>query len=99
MIIATQIEDTAVISRKPTLIAADVADEAILLDVDSGYFFQLNKTAARIWNLVEEPSTLSDLYVQLEKVFAVDAATCRREAAEFVVQMRDRGLLVIDESA
>ncbi|MES2055847.1 MAG: PqqD family protein [Pseudomonadota bacterium] len=98
MTIATSIEDTALISRKPTLIAADVADEAILLDVDSGYFFQLNKTAARIWSLVEEPRTLSDLYAQLEKVFAVDAATCRREAVEFVVQMRDRGLLVIGDS-
>jgi hypothetical protein len=88
--------DNAMISRKPTLIAADVADEAILLDVDSGYFFQLNPTASRIWNLVETPRPLSELCDEMGRTFAVDAETCRSDVHEFVADMRDRGLLLID---
>ena len=91
----TPLADDAIVSRKPSLIAADVADEAILLDVDSGYFFQLNKSAARIWGLVENPRPLADLCGEMGKVFAVDPAECRRDVIEFVADMRDRGLLVV----
>jgi hypothetical protein len=87
--------DNAIVSRKPTLIAADVADEAILLDVDSGYFFQLNKTAARIWGLVEQPLPVAELCGEMGKAFAVDPAECRSDVIAFVADMRDRGLLVV----
>jgi hypothetical protein len=88
--------DDAIISRKPTLIAADVATESILLDVDSGYFFQLNATAARVWHLVETPRPMSDLYDELAKTFEVDPATCRSDVEEFVGDMVERGLLLVD---
>jgi hypothetical protein len=93
---AEPIDDSAMISRKPTLIAADVADEAILLDVDSGYFFQLNKTAARIWGLVETPRPLAEVCAELAKTYAVDPAVCRGDVVEFVSDMRERGLVEIN---
>jgi hypothetical protein len=89
------INDQAVISRKPSLIAADVANEAILLDVDSGYFFQLNISAARIWGLVETPRSFGDLCGELSRAYAVDPEECRADVQEFVADMRERGLVEI----
>jgi len=96
---AALIDENVLIGRKPTLVSADVVDEAILLDVDSGYFFQLNKTAARIWGLVETPRPLSALYAELEQAYDVDAATCRSDAAAFIADLLDRELLVIETPA
>ena len=92
---ALLLDESVLIGRQPSLVSTDVVDEAILLDVHSGYFFQLNTTATRIWSLVETPRPLSDLYGDLERTYDVDAVTCRRDAAEFIADLLDRELLVI----
>lgn len=89
------IQDSDLISRSASVVAADTMDEAILIDIDSGYFFQLNKSAARIWSLVEQPKSFSDLCAALQKMFKAAPETCRSDVAEFVTDMQDRGLLTV----
>jgi hypothetical protein len=86
-----------IVRRKSTLVAADVADEAILLDVDSGYFFQLNKTAAQIWHHAEHSLRLSDICREMGALFAVDPVVCAADISEFVMDMEERGLLIVGE--
>jgi hypothetical protein len=87
------LDASAIIRRKPSLIAAGVADEAILLDVDSGYFFQLNKSAAQIWNLVEEPLPLAEICTRLDAAFE---GVREEEVVAFVTDMHERGLLEVE---
>lgn len=94
---ALALSDNAIVRRKPTLVAADVADEAILLDVDSGYFFQLNKSASQIWHHAQQPIALSDLCRKMAESFDVDASICRDDVAAFVMDMQERGLLLRDQ--
>lgn len=89
------IDDASIAGRRQNLIAADTGGEMVLLDIDSGYFFQLNRSASRIWGLLEEPRTLGELCAALEKSFTVDPLTCRDEVIEFVAEMRDKGLIEI----
>lgn len=89
------IQDGDLISRSASVVAADTVDEAILIDIDSGYFFQLNKTAARIWELVEPPRSFADLCTALQAKFAAAPDTCRADVAEFVADMQGRGLLKV----
>ena len=89
------LDDGDLISRRASIIAADTAGEAILLDIDSGNFFQLNKSAARIWNLVEQPTAFADLCASLEERFEIGAAECRVEVAHFVGELRKRGILIV----
>jgi hypothetical protein len=92
------IESDALASRGLNMIAAEVGDEAVLLDIDSGYFFQLNKSATRIWNLLETPTTVSDLCARLQTSFTVDAQTCRTDVLEFVSELHDKGLIDIGDA-
>jgi len=87
------IMDGDLISRRASIVAADTADEAILLDIDSGYFFQLNKSAASIWNLVEQPKSFATLCNDLQGKFDIAPQTCREDVAEFVAELKDRGLV------
>lgn len=93
MVQALKINEMTMLSRKPTVIGADVADEAILLDVDSGYFFQLNRTGARIWAFVEQPGTMGALCDHMAASYKVDVEDCRRDVTEFVAGLIDRGVL------
>ena len=90
---ALAIQDGDLISRNASVVGADAMDEAILIDIDSGYFFQLNKSAARIWKLVEEPRSFAELCAAIQAGFKAAPEGFRAEVAEFIADMRDRGLL------
>lgn len=87
------INDTTMLRRKAAVVGADVADDAILLDIDSGYFFQLNRTGAKIWAFVEEPQTLGALCAHMAANYKVDVETCRSDVTEFVADLIERGVL------
>ncbi len=89
------IDETTVLTRKAAVIGADVADEAILLDVDSGYFFQLNRTGSRIWAFVEQPTTMGALCDHMAASYKVDVEDCRRDVTEFVLGLIERGVLAV----
>ncbi|MXO71260.1 PqqD family protein [Alteraurantiacibacter buctensis] len=81
------------ISRSDNIAAVDVSEEAILLDVDSGYFFQLNRTAASIWRLVEEPRSFADLCVALQQEFPGAGDALAEDVHGFVVDLAQRRVL------
>lgn len=92
---ATDIDDAMMVSRSQNMIAADVGDEAVILDIQSGYFFQLNRTAAGIWALLESPISAAELCARMAEAHSVDPALCRGDVIEFIADMRERGLIAI----
>ena len=92
---ANDIDDTMMVSRRENMIAADVGDEAVILDIQSGYFFQLNRTAALVWGLLESQISAGELCAKMAESHSVDAVICRGDMMEFIADMRDRGLVAI----
>ncbi|HSI19024.1 MAG TPA: PqqD family protein [Sphingomonas sp.] len=92
----TPIEDHMIIRLRRDMIAAESDDEMIVLDAERGDFLQLNKTAGRIWALLEEPLTFGVLCARLADQFAVDAADCREDVCAFIGELSQRGLVEID---
>jgi len=95
MVRTAVIDDGTMLRRKAAVVSADVADDAILLDIDSGYFFQLNRTGTRIWTFVEAPQTLGALCNHMAANFQVDVDACRRDVTEFVAELIERGVLEV----
>ena len=92
---ATDIDDTMMVSRRENMIAADVGDEAVILDIQSGYFFQLNRTAALVWALLESSIAAGELCAKMAEAHSVDPALCRDDVMEFIADMRERELIAI----
>ena len=89
------IDDSNLIRRKPDLITADADGESIVLNSNTGMFFQLNLSAARIWDLLETDQRLPDLVTGLTAQFEVDPAQCRAEIVTMLEDLRERGLIEI----
>jgi hypothetical protein len=92
---ATEIDDAMMVSRHQNMIAADVGEEAVILDTQSGYFFQLNRTAAQVWALLESQITAGELCAKMAESHSVDPAICRSDVMDFIADMRDQGLIAI----
>jgi len=83
----------APIARAEGLVASEVNGEVVVLSIELGHFFHLNATGSRIWNLLDAPKTVAALSATLGERFSVGAEECRRDVAEFVQGMLEKGLL------
>lgn len=89
------IDDSCTLARPANLVASEIDGEMVILNIESGHFFQLNQIGSRIWEALETPTTLGDLYRAMEDRFDVDQQTCRRDIAEFVDLLSKNDLVTI----
>jgi len=59
----------------------------------------LNKTAAYLWERCDGSKTLEELIQLLCEHYNVDEATARKDAEAFIVNMKDKQLLSISQTA
>lgn len=64
--------------------AVSFGDEKALLNVETGKYLYLNETGARIWDLLEECSTVSELAAQLFGEYEIELDTVRSKIETFL---------------
>ena len=76
------------------VLAAHLEGEAVLLDLKTKQYYQLNATAARIWKGLEQALEPPQIVEALVNEFAVDADTAHLETERAIADLRARGLVV-----
>lgn len=87
------VADGTIVQRVAGKIAAEMGDETVILDIVSGNYFQLNRSGARLWELIESPIAFAALCDKVMAAFDIDGTTCRADVTEFVQTMRGQGLV------
>lgn len=87
------IDDTSLIHRATGLITADVEGESVVLNCDTGVFFQLNASASRVWDALETPQTAAQLRDALVARFDVTPEQCAADLADLLETLQERGLV------
>ena len=78
----------------PLFMAVD--DEVVGLDPQAGMVYGLNASAGRVWDLVENWTTLDEVCEQLQREYNVEPATCLEQVGELVARLRTVGLIEVD---
>ena len=86
--------DNTILSRREGLMAADMNGSAVMMDIMTGKYYNLGQVGGRIWELLEEPMTLSALVTKLTAEYDVSAEQCRADVEPFLNTLLERGLLV-----
>ena len=86
--------DTTVLSRRDGLMTADMDGSAVMMDITTGKYYNLGAIGGRIWELLEEPMTLTALVQKLTAEYDVSAEQCRTDILPFLNTLLERGLLV-----
>jgi len=90
---AMQIDRTSIVARNPGPVEADLADQTVLLSIESGSYFAVSGPARRIWQLVGEPISVSEVLDTLMDEYDVAPATCEAEVREFLATLVGKGLV------
>jgi hypothetical protein len=91
-----QLAGTDVLVRdNDNLLTTTVDGELIALSVADGVCYGLNSMGTRIWELLAEPRSVDSLCEQLTREFEISDEACRREALEFLDQLRAEGMVSV----
>ena len=70
-----------------------VGDETVLLDIESGLYFGVDRVGQRIWELAGSGRTLGDIVEAIVAEFEVERPQAEADVMSFVATLVGRGLL------
>lgn len=82
-----------VISRRSGLIEAEVDGELIGLHIENGSCYGFNRTATRIWSLIEQPTSLGEICAALVAEFRIGREECEQQVIALLENLKRQGLV------
>ncbi|MBF0406260.1 MAG: PqqD family protein [Candidatus Riflebacteria bacterium] len=82
-------------SRSENIVAGLVDGDFMLSDLQSGKYHQMNGTGKMIWEILEQPMTVSEICDSLVKEFEVEPDNCLKELKIFLKELFKKNILQI----
>lgn len=92
-------QEEKIFSRTKGVAGSEMDGEIVMMSVETGKYYCLNPVASRIWELLEEPTTLPVLVDQLLEEYEVERVVCVTEVEEVLDKLAAEGLVEIKISA
>lgn len=80
-------------------ISSNLADEAVILNLESGIYYGLNEVGARVWQLLQTPQSFSAIKERLLAEYEVDTETCEQDLVAILQDLQDAKLIEIAHEA
>lgn len=90
---ATRINENSVVVASRHQMSCQLADEVVLLHLDSGIYYGLKEVGFRIWEMLQEPVLVSAILERLQEDYEVSRETGREDVLAFLADLESRGLL------
>ncbi len=89
------ISKSSVIAVVKDQVSCDLAGEAAILDLKSGQYYGLNPVGARIWNLIQEPKSVTEVLHTLLEEYDVESESCERDLLAVLGELETKGLIEV----
>lgn len=83
----------SILVRENELAMADVDGRAVVLSLAAGSYFDLNRVATEIWDMLAEPRRVDEIFRRLSDQHDVDAATLARDVTPFLQTLLNERLV------
>ncbi|MEI6946676.1 PqqD family peptide modification chaperone [Paraflavisolibacter sp. H34] len=80
--------------RNEGILANEVGGEMVMMSIEDGKYFGLNRTGSYIWNLLEEPSSLQKICAKLSDTFRIPSDQTFKEVAPFVEELLKEKIII-----
>jgi hypothetical protein len=90
-----EIQLDAVVSHSPGIVVGDMDGEKVMLNIEEGKYYALDRIGSRIWELVETPRTVEDLVAVLVGEYDVEKDKCQYDVLALLNQLYAQGLVAV----
>ena len=93
------LKSSSIVSRNALvqLAETEVDREAVMLRLDTGICYGLNKVGTVIWRQIAGPVTIAEICGTLLARYDVDAGTCERQVLELLSELQAEGFISVAE--
>ena len=77
------------------VVSRDLEGEAVILNLESGTYFGLDKVGTRIWSLLQEDGSLRRAFEAVEQEYEVAPEKLECDLLRLVEELRAKGLLSV----
>ena len=78
----------------PQVMARQVGEETVILNLESGVYFGLDRVGARIWQLMAEGKTLSGICDAMQEEYEVSREVLEGDVVRLAQELFDQGLAI-----
>jgi hypothetical protein len=93
------ISETSVLSATKDQVSCVLDGEAVILNLSSGEYFGLDPVGARVWSLLQEPTSVKAILDILLEEYDVEPDDCERDLLALFREMAAQGLIEIKDDA
>jgi len=88
------------IAKRTGVIGKEIQSKSVLLNLDNGTYYTLNKTGTFIWSLLDQKREVNYLIERVTQRFDIDKDKAYSDVQVFIEALKDQGLIdVTDEPA
>jgi len=73
----------------------EIADETVLINIDTGVYYSLDKLSARIWNMIAENKDKKEIISRIIGEYDVDEKVAQADVSDFLSNLEKESLLEI----
>ena len=79
-------------------VSTAIPGETVILDPTSGRYFSLDGVGTRVWEMLEQSTSLRTMVAAITSEYDVDAATCEHDLRALLEQLEAKELVVVGEA-
>lgn len=89
----------AVVVAAAEQVSCPLGEEAAILNLKNSVYYGMNPVGARIWELLKQPKSVSELCDVLLDEYEVDQERCVQDLLALLHKMREEGLIEVHAAA
>ncbi len=90
-----KITDRSIVMVAKEQVFADLSGEAAILNLKSGIYYGLDAVGARIWTLIQEPRTVSEIRDTILREYEVEPKQCEEDLFALLAELLSHGLIEV----
>lgn len=91
----TQLTLDTTVCQSEDQVSTEIDQEVVLMSIEKGAYFGLNKVLSRIWKIIEVPVTVSQICTILQNEYDVAEETCLQDVIEILSKMAEKDLITL----
>lgn len=83
-----------IVKKNDDIFTGTIDNEMVAISIQSGKYYQLNKTGSRILQMLDQPLPVRELCEAIQGNYKVENNVCRDDILEFMQEMAEKNLIL-----
>ncbi len=86
---------SSIAQRNQDIVEASIDGETVMMSIENGQYYGLDRVGSNIWALLEAPLKVEDICLKLQGIYDVAADRCENDVMSFLATLKENNIVEI----